>query len=63
MEKKHLSLLDEEKLTETIRNYPVLYDKSHKGYKERDAVSNAWREVADVLDFVENGKNFLKMLY
>ena len=55
-EKKILSLLEEEKLTEKIRSYPVLYDKSHKGYKERDAISNSWKEVADVLDFIENGK-------
>ena len=51
---KGLSLVEEEKLSETVRNFPVLYDKSKKGYKERDAVKNAWTEVARSLDFIEN---------
>ena len=51
---KVLSLVDEEKLSETVRNFPVLHDKSKKGYKERDAVQNAWTEVARSLDFIEN---------
>lgn len=55
---KTLSLLEEENLSEAVRNFPVLYDKSHKGYKERDAVRNAWNEVAASLDFVANGKFF-----
>lgn len=55
-EKKHFSLLEEEKLTEKIKDYPILYDKSQKGYKERDAVNNAWRDVADGLDFIDSGK-------
>jgi len=61
-EKRFSSLLEEEKLTEKIRSYPALYNKSHKGYKERDAISNAWKEVADGLDFIENGKSFKKCL-
>ena len=51
---KVLSLVDKEKLSETVRNFPVLYDKSKKGYKDRDAVKNAWTEVARSLDFIEN---------
>ena len=34
----------------------VLYDKTVKGYKEKDAVSNAWERTAKKLDFIENGK-------
>ena len=52
--RKSLSLLEEEKLSETVRNFPVLYDKSHTGYKERDAVKNAWTEVANSLEFIED---------
>ena len=37
---------DFEKLCEVVRDYPILYDKSQKGYKERDAVENAWNEVS-----------------
>ena len=54
-QRKNLSLLEEEKLTEIVRDFPVLYDKSHQGYKEHDAVGNAWSEVATSLEFLENG--------
>ena len=47
-----LSLGQEERLCELIREYPILYDKSSKGYKERDAVSNCWEEVASLVDFL-----------
>ena len=52
--RKGLSLLDEEKISEAVRNFPVLYDKSHKGYKERDTVKNAWTEVANSLQVIED---------
>ena len=51
---KGLLLFHEEKLSETVRNFPVLYDKSKKGFKERDAVRTARTEVARSLDFIEN---------
>ena len=50
---KVLPLVDEDKLSETVRNFPLLYDKSKKGYKERNAVQNTWTEVARSLDFIE----------
>ena len=37
--KNSLNLLEEEELTEEVRKYSVLYDKSHKGYMEKDAVN------------------------
>lgn len=52
--KKILNLKKEELLCEKLREFPVLFDKSHKGYKEKVAVENAWNEVADGLDFIEN---------
>ena len=51
---KGLSLLEEKQLSETVRNFPVLYDRSKKGFMVRDAVKNAWTEVARSLDFIEN---------
>jgi len=35
---KGLSPFEQKKLSETVRNFPVLYDRSKKGFKERDAV-------------------------
>ena len=49
------SVSEEERLSEVVRNYPILYDKTQKGYKERDAVENAWNEVSTLLDFVQSG--------
>ena len=55
-----LSFIEEELLGETVKLYPVLYEKRAPGYKQKDVVFNAWGEVADKLDFIENGKNSLK---
>lgn len=38
--------LDEE-LSETVRKYPCLYDKSKKGHHDKNMVKNCWREVAE----------------
>ena len=39
--------MEEKKLCEKVRNYPILYDKTNKGYKEQVAVENAWNAVSD----------------
>ena len=54
-----LSLQEEEILSEKVKQFPVLYDKTVKGYKEKDVVKNAWNKVAESLDFVENSKIIL----
>ena len=40
-------------LQEEFTSFPVLYDKRIKGFKERDAVQNAQKKVAESLDFEE----------
>ena len=50
-----LSIEENELLSETIRRYPCLYDKSKKEYKDKNVVANAWREVADQLEFTSDG--------
>ena len=37
-----LSIKEEEQLSDKVKEFPVLYDKAAKGYKEKDAVNNAW---------------------
>ena len=54
-----LCLQKEEMLAEKVQGFPVLYDKRVKGFKENDAVQNAWEKVAKSLDFEENG-NFTR---
>jgi len=45
---------------EAVRKYPSLYDKSKKEYKE-GVTTNAWKEVADQLDLIDN-REFFKFL-
>ena len=54
-----MSLQENEELAETLRTFPCLYDKSKKEYKDKNVVQNAWKEVADQLDFIENSKFFI----
>ena len=54
-----LCLQKEEMLEGKVQGFPVLYDKRVKGFKEKDAVQNAWGKVAKTLNFEENG-NFIR---
>ena len=38
-------LLFDEKVSEIVRNYPCLYDKRRKDYKDKNVVANAWASV------------------
>ena len=49
-----LALADEERLSEKVKMYPCLYDKTTKGYKEKDILQNSWNAVAELLEFVED---------
>ena len=40
-------------LQEEFTSFPVLYDKRIKGFKEKDAVQNAQKKVAEGLDSEE----------
>ena len=33
-------------ICEKVKQYPVVFDKQFKGYKEKDAVTSAWNAVA-----------------
>ena len=48
-----LALADEERLSEKVKIYPYLYDKTTKGYKEKDVLQNSWNTVAKLLEFVQ----------
>ena len=47
------------KSCELVRQFPVMFDKSHKRYKEKDAEVNAWHEISNSLDFVPDGMHFI----
>ena len=42
------SILEDEQLSDAVREYPVLYSKSNALHKDRTVVSNAWTKVAEV---------------
>ena len=52
-----LSVQENEELAEVARKYPCLYDKSRKECKDKSVVKNAWKEIADQLDFMQNGES------
>ena len=51
-----LSLNEDELLSES---YPCLYDKSSKSYKEKDVMKNAWTNIAEELEFIEDGTSIM----
>ena len=50
-----LALANEERLSEKVKMYTCLYDKTTKGYKEKDVLQNSWNVVAELHKFVEDG--------
>ena len=44
--------MDEEKLIETVRGFPCLWQVSCKGYKDVRAKENAWTEVATQVSII-----------
>ena len=51
-----LSLEKNEQLSEVVREFHCLYDKSKKEYKDKNIVENAWELVAEKLEFLSDGK-------
>lgn len=54
-----LSLGENEELAEVVKQYPCLYNKAKKEYKDKAVVENSWKKVAEKLDFIEDGMLFL----
>ena len=45
--KNRFTVLNEDKnLTEEVKKFPCLYDKSSRLYRERDVLGNVWVETA-----------------
>ncbi|XP_065068514.1 uncharacterized protein LOC135693858 [Rhopilema esculentum] len=50
----------DEQLAEAVRQYPCLYDKRKKDYKDKNVVANAWRKVAEATG-MESGEEAKKL--
>lgn len=48
----------DEKLAESVRTFPILYDKSSREFKDRDKKEKAWEDVAKEVGFL-SGKLFI----
>ena len=51
-----LSLQEYEELAEAVCEYPCLYDKAKKEYKDKIVTENAKKKVADQFLFIQHGK-------
>ena len=45
-----LTLQEQVKLCGKAKQYPVLFDKQLKGYREKDIVTNTWNAVAKEIE-------------
>ena len=52
-------IFQEENLCELVRQFPFIFDKSHKEYKEKHTEVNAWNEIANSLDFIFDGMYYI----
>lgn len=46
MEPKSFNAMDDERLIEVVRNYPVLYQMSDKNHKDNAVKENVWKEIS-----------------
>ena len=58
MEKVSPEISREKELSQTVRSFPILHDESNVGFKEKDAVKNAWDGVVAALEFIQTGNYF-----
>ena len=55
--KKRFTVLNEDEiLVEKVKKFRCLYDKSSRSYWDGGVVRNAWVEIAEKLEFLEDGK-------
>ena len=54
-----VSLQFKKKICELVRQFPVIFDKSNKGYKEKDAEVKFWNEITNSLDFINDGMYYI----
>ena len=49
MQGQYFDIREDEQLSIKIRKYPCLFNISNAGYKEKDRVENAWKEIDNSL--------------
>ena len=51
------NLQGDERLSIEVEKYPCLYNKSEKGYKEKDRKKNAWKKIEEELGLDEGNQS------
>ena len=49
MPRQYFDIREDEQLSIKVRKYPCPFNISNAGYKEKDRVVNAWKEINDKL--------------
>ena len=52
-----LTFGEDELLSERVRSYTFLYNKTFEEHKEKDVVENPWKKFAEELDFIDDVKH------
>ena len=52
-------VLVDEKLAETVRNFPILYDKESKDFKDKKKKDLVWNDVAKEVGFPSGTKTII----
>ena len=50
-------------MAEAVRQFPVLYDKSDPGHKDKNIIANAWKEVVSTCSEYVADENEAKTLF
>lgn len=53
--------MNDEKLIELVRKYPVLYDLSHSKYMDTDYKNTIWSKIAEEME--TTGKKYIRYLF
>lgn len=51
--------INTELFIQTVQNYPVLYDTSHKNYKNNRIKNKIWDSIAEIIGQSDGKQNFL----
>ena len=53
MPRQLFDIREDEQLSNEIRKYPCLFDKSNAGHKEKNLIETAWKEIDNSLGIEE----------
>ena len=58
MGRKIVNFLEDEEVSNCVKNFPCLYDKADSFYKDKRAKKNAWKRIEEDLGLEEGTRFF-----